>query len=137
MTTQQVSFWLGMSNYLASHPITFIAKEQKTMAEQYIVEGENNENNDGWLITSSRGGVVYDFLDEAAARLICTISNDLLRQGIDPNFDDVEADYRWQMHRRIEDLEEQLKTALEKLEALKDRITAIEKIDSINKELPL
>lgn len=80
-----------------------------TIQEHYKVEGENNENNDGWLIVSSEGGVVYDFLSEFDAKLICAISNDLLAQGIDPDFDDVEADYRWQMYRRIEKLEEQLK----------------------------
>lgn len=79
------------------------------MVERYTVEGENNENNDGWIIVSSQGGVVYDFLNEAAARVICAISNDLLNQGIDPSFDDVEADYRWQMHRRIEELEQKVK----------------------------
>lgn len=80
-----------------------------TTHEHYKVEGENNKNNDGWIIVSSEGGVVYDFLSEFDAKLICAISNDLLAQGVDPSFDDVEADYRWQMYRRIEKLEEQLK----------------------------
>lgn len=80
-----------------------------TTPERYKVEGENNENNDGWIIVSSKGGIVYDFLSELDAKLICAISNDLLAQGIDPGFNDVEKDYRWQMYRRIEKLEEQLK----------------------------